>query len=162
MKRIFLMRHGKAEDGYSKTDFERELLPKGIKKSKKVALFLKEKGVNPNTILVSMAQRTLDTANVIKEILHISNSNIREEKSLYLASTNSILDAIYSNSDSIESIMIIGHNPGISSLATYLSNRNIDWMPTSSVVGIEFELQKWNEIASAPAKLLFYVKANDL
>ena len=46
MKRIYLMRHGKAEDGFDKPDFERDLQGKGIKKTEKIARFLLEKKLN--------------------------------------------------------------------------------------------------------------------
>ena len=162
MKRLFLMRHGKAEDGYNKTDFERDLLPKGIKKSKKIAHFLQEKNIKPDCVLVSMSQRTLHTAQVINEIFLLDENLIKEEKSLYLASSRSIFDTIYAVDDRIQDLLIIGHNPGISSVASYLSHIDLDWMPTSAVVGLQFELQHWNEIVKAPAKLLFYTKAKDL
>ncbi len=162
MKRLFLMRHGKAEDGYNKTDFERDLLPKGIKKSKKIARFLQEKNVKPDCILVSMSQRTIRTAQVVKDILLLNEDLIKEEKSLYLASSRAILDTIYAVDDTVQDLLIIGHNPGISGVASYLSHIDLDWMPTSAVVGLEFDLLHWNEIVEAPARLIFYTTTKDL
>jgi phosphohistidine phosphatase len=162
MKRIYLMRHGKAEEGHNKSDFDRDLMAKGIKKTLKVARFLEAKKVRPQQLLVSMANRTLQTATIIKDTLSLSNSAIIEEKSLYLASSHSILDEIYALDDHISEVMIIGHNPGISSLATYLCKKEIDWMPTSAIAGIEMKLQKWNELPNISGKLLFYVKPADL
>ena len=156
------MRHGKAEDGYGKSDFERELVEKGRKKTSKVAHFLKSKLVKPERLLVSMSQRTIETAALICKHLEINSSLVSEEKSLYLASTNSILDVIYCVNDNVDEIMILGHNPGLSSIATYLCKDEIDWMPTSAVVGIEFKIDRWNEINSKPGELLFYAKPSDL
>jgi len=156
------MRHGKAEDSFEKTDFERNLVEKGVKKSKKTIQYLLKNNIKPAFVLVSAAQRTIQTAEVAIEILGLKKEVIKIEQSLYLASDNEILNTIYATDNSAESLMIIGHNPGMSNIATYLSNRNIDWMPTSAIVGIEFKMQDWNEIANAPAKLLFYTKSSDL
>lgn len=162
MKRIYLMRHGKAEDGFDKSDFERDLQVKGRKKTTKIAKFLQSKRVNPRQILVSMANRTKETAAVVMDVLGLNQHVFTEEKSLYLASSNSMLDVLYAVDDNINELMLIGHNPGISSLATYLCNKDIDWMPTSSVVAVELNINKWNELADAKRKLLFYVKPSDI
>jgi len=161
-KRIYIMRHGKAEVGYGKSDFERDLMPKGIKKTRKVADFLSSKKIRPEQVMVSMAHRTLQTADIVKETLSLASSILIEEKGLYLASINSILNEIYGVDNAVKELMLIGHNPGLSSLATYLCKQEIDWMPTSAIVGIELELEHWNEIPSAKGKLLFYVKPADL
>lgn len=162
MKKIYFMRHGKAEDGYGKSDFERELVDKGRKKTAKVAQFLKYKSVKPERILVSMSQRTVETSAIISKHLGVDRSLVAEENNLYLASTNSILDVIYCVNDNVDEIMILGHNPGLSSIATYLCQEEIDWMPTSAVVGIEFKIDRWNEINAKPGRLLFYTKPSDL
>ncbi len=162
MKKIYFMRHGKAEDGYGKSDFERELIEKGRKKTGKIARFLQSKSIKPQRLLVSMSQRTVETAALVCKQLDIDSSMVTEEKSLYLASTNSILDVIYCVNDNIDEIMIIGHNPGLSSIATYLCKDEIDWMPTSAVVGVEFKIDRWNEINAKPGKLLFYTKPSEL
>lgn len=157
MKRIYLVRHGKAEEGYDKPDFERSLSEKGEKKTNKIADFLFSQNVKIDIMLVSMARRTHQTAQIIADKLDIPNSKIQIEKTLYLASTNEILNEIFALSDQIENLMILGHNPGISSLAVYLSNSgNVDWMPTSGVVAIEIKTDQWNEIPNAKSKLKFY------
>ncbi len=162
MKRIYLMRHGKAEDGFDKPDFERNLLPKGRKKTEKIAHYLTKQKAKPKQILVSMAYRTLQTADIIRNILKLPKQLIKEEKNLYLASSNSMLDTIYTVDDQIDELMLIGHNPGISSLATYLSNVNIDWMSTSAVVAIDLDIKKWTDINQGKKKHLFYIKPSKL
>lgn len=157
MKKIYLIRHGKAEEGYDKSDFERNLIEKGERKTKKTADFLFSQNVKIDLMLVSMAHRTQQTAQIIADKLDIPNSKIQIEKTLYLASTNGILNEIFALNDQIENIMIVGHNPGISSLAVYLSNsEDVDWMPTSGVAAIEIKTDQWTEIPNAKSKLIFY------
>jgi len=162
MKRIYLIRHGKAEDGFDKPDFERNLLPKGLKKTEKIAHFLVKQKAKPEQIIVSMAYRTLQTAEVILGVLSLKKNIIKEQKNLYLASSNYMLDTIYAVDDKIQELMLIGHNPGISNLATYLSNVDIDWMSTSAVVAIDLDIKKWTDIAQGKKKYVFHVKPSQL
>jgi phosphohistidine phosphatase len=163
MKRIYLIRHGKAEEGFGKSDFERDLIDKGIKKTKKVAAFLAQQNPQIELMLVSMASRTIQTAEIVAEHLSIPESAVQIEKALYLASSNGILDTIFGVDDQIENLVIVGHNPGISSLATYLSKKeDLDWMPTSAIAAIELKTDKWNKIPDAKSKLIFYKKPADI
>ena len=109
-----------------------------------------------------MAFRTLQTAELIRKVLELPKQIIQEEKNLYLASSNSMLDAIFAVDDKIDELMLVGHNPGISSLATYLSDSDIDWMSTSSIIAVDLNIDHWVDIADASKKLLFYVKPSDL
>jgi len=156
------MRHGKAEDGFDKSDFERDLQSKGIKKTEKIAHFLLEKKAHPQLILASMAFRTLQTAELIRKTLELPKQIIQEEKNLYLASSNSMLNALFAVDDNIDELLLVGHNPGISSLATYLSDSDIDWMSTSSVIAVDLNIDHWTDIPDASKKLLYYIKPSDL
>lgn len=162
MKKIYFMRHGKAEDGFGKSDHERALTEKGRKKTNKIAQFLISQSIKPQQLLVSDAQRTLDTAAIICQYLEIKAEDVSVIGKLYLASSDDILEQIYALDDQIDEVMIIGHNPDISVLPGYLCNMDMDWIPTSSIIGIKYNLNRWNEIASQPAKLLFYTKPSDL
>lgn len=162
MKRIFLMRHGKAEEGFSKSDFDRNLQAKGEKKTKKIARFLIEKEAQPQLILTSAANRTVQTAEIVGKALGIPDGAILESKELYLASEEAMLNFIYAIDNQNSEIMIVGHNPGISALASYLSDSDINWMSTSSVIAIDIDTRKWNDLDLASKKLLFYAKPSSI
>jgi len=162
MKTIFLVRHGKSEDGYDKTDFERNLLPKGEKKTKKIAQYLVEKNCKPQKMIISAANRTRQTAEIIGAALGIPNSDIIETKQLYLASAEDMLTYIYGLDDQVSSIMIIGHNHGISDLASYLSNSNLEWMSTSAVIAVRIDTNKWIDLDLSSKTLLFNIKPSSI
>ena len=162
MKRVFLMRHGKAEDGFNKPDYERNLQAKGEKKTTKIAAFLLAQNIKPQLILSSAANRTIQTSEIIAQQLKISEDAIIKTKLLYLASANQMLDEIYALDDHIAEIMIVGHNPGISNLAAYLSNSDIAWLSTSAIVAIELETEKWNDLDLASKKLIFNIKPSSI
>jgi len=162
MKRIYLMRHGKAEDGFDKSDFDRNLHPKGQRKTKKIAAFLLAQNIKPQLILSSAANRTMQTSEIIAQALKIPENAIIKTKPLYLASADQILDVIYAVDDHINNIMIVGHNPGISSIASYLCNSDISWMSTSTIVAVEIASEKWNDLDLAQKKLIFNTKPSSI
>jgi len=163
MKRIYLIRHGKAEEGLDKADFERNLIDKGERKTRKMAAFMSDQKIKVDLMLVSMSNRTKQTAQILADEFSVSPGKIKIEKTLYLASTNSILDVIFGVDNQVENLVVVGHNPGISSLAVYLSKKeDLDWMPTSAVTAIEFKTNKWEDIPNAKCKIMFYKKPADL
>ena len=162
MKTIFLMRHGKAEDGYDKTDFERNLHPKGEKKTKKIAQYLMEKSYKPQKIITSAAHRTIQTSEIIGRALGMPDSDIIETKLLYLASADDMLTYIYGLDDQLSSVMIVGHNHGISVLASYLSDSDVGWMSTSAVVAVKIDAGKWEDLDVSTKTLLFNVKPSSI
>jgi phosphohistidine phosphatase len=112
MKKIFIIRHAKAEYNSNIDDHERCLTDKGIRDCAKVAGFLHTKKASPELILCSSAKRTQDT------IKHILSSLSREIKinisdALYRAGVDEIISEISAVNDNISQIMIVCHNPGI-------------------------------------------------
>ena len=162
MKRVFLMRHGKAEDGFDKSDFERNLQAKGEQKTLKIAEFLRVQNAKPQLILSSSANRTMQTSKIIAQCLKISENAIIKIRALYLASADEMLDEIYALDDHIDEIILVGHNPGISSLAAYLSNSDIAWLSTSAIVAVELEIKKWTDLDLASKKLIFNIKPSSI
>lgn len=137
MKRLFLLRHAKTEPGdWSKPDFERNLIEKGVTGIRKVADYFTEKYSLPELILCSTANRTRQTLELFKMKFEWT-PDIMFLDELYHASASDIFQII--SQYSADQIMIIGHNFGISDLANELSDTPIESMSTSSIVIIDFE-----------------------
>ena len=149
------MRHGKAEDGFDKTDYKRKLISKGIKRNQKVALKLKDRKGNFDTILCSKATRTAETAESMADLFDFPQADIKKFKAFYLAPPHIMLESLYALDNKISNVLLVGHNPGVSELATSLSGQLIDWLPTSALIAIHFDTDKWEEISSADAKIGF-------
>ncbi len=60
-------------------------------------------------------------------------------------------------SDDLESLMMVGHNPTFTYFANKFLDKSIDNLPTSGVVCIEFETDKWEEVISAEKKTKFVI-----
>ena len=142
MKRLFLVRHAKAEIGDpSILDHERKISGDGIHDIKKISNYLK-KYLNPSHIISSTSIRTLETINILNENI---KGKIYTEPLLYNAHTKDIEIIIKEVSDQYDSLMIIGHNPSITSFINKVSNINIDYVPTSGIGIVDFNCS-WKSI----------------
>ncbi len=64
----------------------------------------------------------------------------------------SLIYLVQETLEKVDSLMIVGHNPGLTALNDMLSNKSIYNIPTSAVVAMEFE----GEVAPHKGKQLFY------
>ena len=141
---LHLIRHAKTEKlSPTGSDFDRHLLPKGIKQAKALAIYLENKQ-NFEFLLCSAAKRTQETKNILEERLRFqSNVNL---DTLYLASNREILHLICQQQE-VKEIWIIGHNEGISDLASYLTGNNIH-MKTSAYVCLTPTIDHWSHLTA--------------
>jgi len=155
MKTLYIMRHGKAEEGQDKADYKRKLISKGFKRTQKIAHLLKDRKRSFDIILCSNANRTIETAELLADIFAFPKEKIQKEKEFYLATVNVMLDSFYTLDNSVSKVLFVGHNPGVSELVTSLSGQMVDWMPTSALIAIDIDTDKWEEISNAPVKIAF-------
>ena len=148
--KLHLIRHAKAS-GYSISgnDFDRELSAKGIRQATALGDFLKNE-IGSCTISCSNAARTRQTLDIICE--KNAFSDIKFYNELYLCSKQTYLEHLWQypgNND----LVIVGHNFGISEVATYLTNEIIE-MRTSEYVCILFEDMTWSETSKGMGRII--------
>ena len=56
-------------------------------------------------------------------------------------------------SDKYDSVICVGHNPAFTDAASYLSNTELDYLPTSAWAKLEFQQSKWTNIADGALTL---------
>jgi len=158
MKTLYLVRHAKSSwenDGL--TDEQRPLMSKGIKKTKLIVDFLVKRETRIDLIMSSQAVRAYETAKIIAKELKYPVDKIRIERKIYEGLYDRILDVIYGTGNETGSLMIVGHNPTISSVANLFLHPGIEDMPTSAVVCLSFNTGQWENIPSVNAKKEFVV-----
>ncbi len=157
MKTLFILRHAKSSWDYPNIeDYERPLLEEGIRKTKKIARFLEQEKCLPELIKSSHAVRARETAKIIGKT---AGDSIRVESvhNLYEANINKIYEVIFETEDTIDKLMIVGHNPTFTYFANEFNGNTIDWLPTSGIVCIDFDTDKWEGIPTAKASTRFYI-----
>lgn len=155
--KLFLLRHGKAEQGVeNQKDFNRILSEKGIKQSKKIGKYLK--GGNINYGLVSPSNRTQETFDIVNDYLNIEETF--ESPDLYLASAETINETINRHVTGHD-LIVVGHNFGISDLIDYYTDININ-LSTCMLAIIEFDTQSTAHFSRQGGRLLEVVSPKDL
>ncbi|HEY5072684.1 MAG TPA: histidine phosphatase family protein [Caulobacteraceae bacterium] len=119
MRRLILFRHAKAEAGPSGgEDFERTLTGRGRRDALAMGRVLAEEGFAPDLALVSSALRATQTWDGTSMAFKEVRIEVRDV--LYNASPHSILQEIRRVADGAQTLMTIGHNPGLQELAVRL------------------------------------------
>jgi phosphohistidine phosphatase len=154
MKKLIILRHGKSSwDDPLLKDFERPLNIKGKKRTIVIADYLKDKNIKPELIITSPAKRTKDTASIIVNNLNIDKSKLTENADLYFVDVEKYFETIFSTSNKINNLMLIGHNPMITDFCNYFLEEKINNLPTSGLCIIDFSTDKWEEISKSKYKL---------
>lgn len=137
-------------------DFDRPLNKRGKRDAPFMGKLIKEKGIEPDLIITSPARRALRTAEYFAEELSYPKEKIIRDDNLYEAGVNDIVNVISGiNSDS-ETIMLFGHNPGITDFCNSISDKYIDNIPTSAVVSLVLKTGQWSDINTNTCKLEFF------
>jgi phosphohistidine phosphatase len=156
MKTIYLVRHAKASrDKKGLKDWERSLTVDGVRRAQKVAKKLYSKKVLPKRMASSYAFRSLNTAIIFATTLRIPVSSIEIYSSLYEKKASDIINMLKKQDDSVESLMLFGHNPSISDICNRLTRKKNKELPTSAVACIQFKATKWSDIGKFAGKLIF-------
>ena len=149
-KTLYIARHAKSDwSDASLTDFERTLNFRGKKDVPFMAKLLKEKGIKPELILSSPATRAKETA---KEYHSVLGGKLRFNAHIYEASTLSLRYLVEESFQEVDTLMLVGHNPGLTGLNDLLSDKSIYNLVTAAVVAIEFE----EEVGSHKGRQVFF------
>lgn len=141
---LFLIRHAKTEKiAISGKDFDRELAEKGRLQAEKLNDFLAKFDFNSVDIWCSDAVRTKQTLSYFDT--QFPSTNIEFKNELYLASASEVKELIW-NTESDKDLLVIGHNEGISDIASYFLGEDIH-LKTATFIQISFEAksrQEWS------------------
>ena len=160
MKKLLIMRHGKSDWGAgSQRDFDRPLNERGRRDAPKIGSELKNRGLTPDLILSSPAERAKQTAEKASKSLEYKNE-IQWEESFYFGYFREILEKLNKVDDSNETVMIVGHNPTWSDLTEKLSGKYFD-MKTANVCILEFN-GSWKDLQEGKCKFVDAISPKDL
>ncbi|MCZ6890276.1 MAG: histidine phosphatase family protein [Gammaproteobacteria bacterium] len=147
MKRLWVIRHAKTANPRGVEDFDRPLAERGEADATLVKAWLAAQAHPATYVVTSPALRARQTANAVKDAFGIADDALVEEPSLYMASPETIVDAARAVPDVIESLAIVGHNPGMTYVANLLGNApSTGNLPTFGVVVFSFA-GAWRDLA---------------
>ncbi len=170
MKRLYLLRHAKSDwADPNRADADRPLSPRGRRAAPALGHFMRREGLIPELALSSTARRAEETWELLAPALR-TDVRLETSNKLYLASPVRLLKAIQAVADKWNSVVIIGHNPGLQALALELVGsgeaggrvRLATKYPTGGLAVFDFPVEHWSEIAAGMGKLARFIVPRDL
>jgi phosphohistidine phosphatase len=163
MRILYVLRHAKSDWGTGEKDFDRPLNERGRKAAKAIGKELRKRKIEPDLVLASPALRAKQTLQRVQDG-YGGSFRIAEDRRIYMADSDELLEVIRSAPDDAKRLMIVGHNPGLHELVAELSGARdeVDSFPTGALAEIEFGADSWRNLASSNGKLKELLKPRDL
>lgn len=142
--KIHLLRHAKTEQlSSSGKDFDRKLKDRGILQSKELAQFLISNQIHELETWCSTAKRTRQTLTHLTASLKPSKLEFMDD--LYLCEQETFLKKLW-DLNRENDLFIIGHNDGLSDLASYFADEMIH-LSTCEYICFSFSADSWAELS---------------
>lgn len=163
MKHLILMRHAKAlKDSEDGSDFGRDLDERGKKDVVAMAFALTKTNILPELIVSSPAKRTKKTSKIMAKELQLQEDKIEYDSNMYEAEIEDLLHVIHEFNETNSNILLIGHNPSITSLVGYLTPTFAEHVPTSGIVVVAFQENNWRLIQARTGTIIAYLNPKGL
>jgi phosphohistidine phosphatase len=161
MLTLYLLRHAKSSWGdASQRDFERPLSNRGREAAALIGEFVQEKGIDFDLVLVSTAVRTRETIELISERAKF-RCEVRYDERIYEATVSQLLDVISQVDSDRESVLLVGHNPGIEELLALLTGEQ-QHVTTANFAKIKLAATKWSASLANEGTLEWLVKPKEM
>ncbi len=120
-RELLILRHAKSDRGSGpESDFDRPLTNRGNKQAAAVGKWMKQQKLLPDYIVSSPAKRAKLTAYAVAEKLGMAQQDIHFDDTIYMAGIQSLLRVLTLCPENAQTVMIVGHNPGLDDLLQYL------------------------------------------
>jgi phosphohistidine phosphatase len=145
MKTLLVLRHAKSSwNDPALDDHERPLNKRGRRDAPRMGELVREYGLIPDVIISSDAVRARLTAEAVAEAARYAGE-ILLDPHLYLAGPADILSLLRTVRENAETVMIVGHNPGLEELITQLTGEQQD-LPTAALAKIALPIEQWRDL----------------
>jgi len=168
VRTVILLRHGKSSwSDPTLADLDRPLAPRGEGASRSIAKYMRRKKIRPALVLCSPSLRTRQTLEAIASSLGKSSS-VELEPQLYAASEAKVLELLQALPESVDSVMLIGHNPSLHELALLLVSRGAELprleqkFPTGALATLVLDSESWAALRPGDGELVDYIVPREL
>lgn len=170
MRRLMLLRHAKSDwSAAGQADIDRELSVRGRRAAPLVGEYMAGQGLVPDLALVSSAQRTRETWELVGSA-YKSPPRVEIEPRVYDASADRLLRLIRETPADVHCLLVVGHNPAMEELADGLvasgdpvSRDAMDEkFPTAALAVIDFPTDAWGGIEEGSGRLDRFVTPRSL
>jgi len=157
MRHLCLLRHAKSSwDEPARADHERPLNGRGRRDAPAMGRRWRARGLLPDRIVSSSAERAWATACAVARELGYPLGDIVREPALYLADPRTLLAVVRATDDTCTSLMLVGHNPGLTDFANRLTARPIDNLPTCGLYCGDFDVAHWRDLEPGTGRFVCF------
>ena len=175
MRQLLLLRHAKSSwDDAAASDHARVLNADGQRAAAAIGRALRALNLAPDLVLVSSARRTLQTLDALEP--WDETPLIECMDALYLASAPQLLATLNRTAETVRSVMLIGHNPGLHDLAVMLAGSSPSTHPAAGLAAharlaagfptgglAEFTIHAhWADLTQGGSRLVRFLSPEDL
>ena len=162
MKEIYILRHAKSSwDNSNLSDFERPLADRGISDAKKMSKFLKDMNIKIDKVLCSNAIRAKETFDLTADGFNFEIDKATYLDKLYFGDTTTIIQDLRELDESLNNILIVGHNPTLHYLVEILTNESINRFTTCNLATISHD-GEWVSLNSQQCSLKSLIRPKEL
>ena len=145
MKTLLVLRHAKSSwNDPALDDHERPLNKRGRRDGPRMGELVREFGLIPDIVIASDAVRSQLTAETVAEAARYAGE-ILLDRHLYMAGPADIVSLLRTVRENTETVMIVGHNPGLEELVEQLTGKRQD-LPTAALAQIVLPIDQWRDL----------------
>lgn len=158
-RKLLILRHGKSDWSTLKPDHERPLTDRGRVGAQRIAAWMQDRGLVPDLVVSSPAERALGTAQAACQVLGLKEKKIRLDERIYMGSVEDLLETLADCPAEAEKVMLVGHNPGLEGLVAYLAAGALPesddgkLLPTATLAVLKIP-KDWASLRQGGAELL--------
>jgi phosphohistidine phosphatase len=137
------------------------LAKRGERGSKIIGRWLQKSGLRPHVVLCSTAVRARETWTIVSQELS-KDLPVEWLGELYHCPVEGFVNVLRQLPATIESVLIVGHNPGMEDLSARLCGERKKF-PTATIAHLECEIDDWSDFDSdIPCTLKALVRPDDV
>jgi phosphohistidine phosphatase len=167
MRRLSLLRHAKSDwHDHSLTDFQRPLNARGREAALAMGREMRALGLSWDCIIASPATRVTETIEGVEQ--SYGGLAAKHDERVYHASAQTLLEIVHAADDGCETLLLVGHNPGMERLALMLSrggplhDQVAEKYPTGALAEIAFPVESWSDVVESGGTLERFLRPRDL
>lgn len=171
MKTLALFRHAKSDWSDARArDFDRPLNARGQRGARAMGTFIRESRHRFDRIIASPAVRAAETVEEASKAWG-HTFKVEWDRRIYLASSATLIDLIKEIEGDPASVLMVGHNPGLEDVifdlvpddgSSPLRDLVEEKFPTATFAVLEFDIERWSDLAERSARLVELKRPRDL
>jgi len=161
MKTLLLLRHARSDNATpGSSDINRPLNERGKQQAQAIGNFIKKQNLTVELVVCSPAVRARETAELVLSAAEV-DAKVRYDQRIYEASPHQLLEVISEVDAARNTVLLVGHNPGIEELLKALTGKEEPISP-GTLASIDFGFDEWSSVTEASGSLHLIVRPNEL